>query len=54
MKKMWKTILGEVIKAVFTLGLSLLRKGKKYHVDNKDLEQLPKDDNKKKADTQKS
>lgn len=51
---MWKTILGEVVKALFTLGLSLLRKGKKHHVDHKDVEETPKDNTKKKADIQKS
>lgn len=54
MKKMWKTVLGEVVKALFTLGLSLLRKGKKYHVDHKDVEDPQIDNTKKKADTQKS
>ncbi len=42
MKKMRKTILSEIIKALFTLGLSLLKKGKKYHVNNKDTEKPPK------------
>lgn len=54
MKKMWNTILGEVVKAIFTLGLSLLRKGKKYHVEHKDIEHPQKDNTKKKADTLKS
>ena len=54
MKKMWNTILGEVVKAIFTLGLSLLRKGKKYHVEHKDIEHPQKDNTKKKADTPKS
>lgn len=54
MKKMWKTILGEVVKALFTLGLSLLKKGKKYHVNHEDVEDPQKDNTKKKADTLKS
>ncbi len=45
---MWKTILGEVIKAVFSLGLSLLKKGKKYHSNGKVPDDTPKDNTQKK------
>lgn len=36
MKTVWKETLQEIVLAIITLGISLLRKGKKHHQSKKD------------------
>lgn len=43
MKKFWEDVLKEVILAVLTLGISILRKGKKKHSGQTEKENVDKE-----------